>query len=50
MVEKLRAGSPSIELSPGAGSSSRLVVGVWMLEHGEDAIVGDRIRAILAGA
>jgi L-seryl-tRNA(Ser) seleniumtransferase len=48
MVRKLREGSPSIEVSP--GSTTALGIGVWMMEPGEDAIVGRRIRAILDGA
>jgi len=47
MIKKLREGTPSIEVSPGA--QARLSIGVWMMEPGEDAIVGERIRAILAG-
>ena len=46
MVKKLREGEPSIEVSP--GSRQQFVIGVWMMEPGEDAIVGDRMRAILA--
>jgi L-seryl-tRNA(Ser) seleniumtransferase len=46
MVQKLREGKPSIEVSP--NSNRRLVIGVWMMDPGEDAKVGDRIRAILA--
>ena len=46
MVQKLRDGKPSIEVSP--GSRQQLVIGVWMMEPGEDAIVADRIRTILA--
>jgi L-seryl-tRNA(Ser) seleniumtransferase len=46
MVQKLREGKPSIEVSP--GSRQQLVIGVWMMEPGEDAIVADRIRTILA--
>lgn len=46
MVQKLREGKPSIEVSPGSGR--RLSIGVWMMEPGEDAIVAERIRAILA--
>ena len=47
-------GRPSIELNPNTGQkpnqgipadANTLVVGVWMLQPGEDAIVGDRIRA-----
>jgi uncharacterized pyridoxal phosphate-dependent enzyme len=48
MVKKLREGKPSIELPP--GSRNPLVIGVWMMEPGDDAIVGRRIREILAGA
>ncbi len=48
MVKKLREGKPSIEVSPGARSP--LVIGVWMMEPGEDEIVGRRIRAILSGS
>ena len=56
IVEKLRTGTPSIELNPNTGQkpnqgipadANTLVVGVWMLQPGEDAIVGDRIRAAL---
>ena len=46
MVRKLREGKPSIEVTP--GSRQQLVIGVWMMEPGEDTIVGERIRAILA--
>jgi uncharacterized pyridoxal phosphate-dependent enzyme len=48
LIKKLREGSPSIEVSP--GSVTQLSIGVWMMEPGEDAIVGERLRAILAGA
>src|SRR5579864_8509123 len=56
IVEALRAGTPSIELNPNTGQkpnqgipadANTLVVGVWMLQPGEDAIVGQRIRAAL---
>ena len=46
MVRKLREGKPSIEVNPGSGR--QLVIGVWMMEPGQDAIVAERIRAILA--
>jgi uncharacterized pyridoxal phosphate-dependent enzyme len=46
MVRKLREGKPSIEVTP--GSRQQLVIGVWMMEPGEDAIVAERIRLILA--
>ena len=56
IVDKLRKGTPSIELNPNTGQkpnqgipadANTLVVGVWMLQPGEDAIVGQRIRAAL---
>jgi L-seryl-tRNA(Ser) seleniumtransferase len=48
MIRRLREGTPSIEVAPGA--HERFSVGVWMMEPGEDAIVGQRIRAVLTGA
>jgi D-glucosaminate-6-phosphate ammonia-lyase len=48
MVKKLREGKPSIEVTP--GSSRQFVIGVWMMDPGEDTIVGERIRSILAGS
>ena len=56
IVEALRTGKPSIELNPNTGQkpdqgipadANTLVVGVWMLQPGEDAIVGQRVRAVL---
>lgn len=56
IVTALRNGDPSIELNPNTGhgpnqgipsDKNTLVVGVWMLQPGEDAIVADRIRAAL---
>jgi L-seryl-tRNA(Ser) seleniumtransferase len=47
MVQKLRDGQPSIELAPGSGGR-QLQIGVWMMQPGEDAIVGERLRSILA--
>jgi L-seryl-tRNA(Ser) seleniumtransferase len=56
IVTTLREGEPSIELNPNTGhgpnqgipsDANTLVVGVWMLQPGEDAIVGHRIRAVL---
>ena len=56
IVDTLRKGTPSIELNPNTGQkpnqgipadANTLVVGVWMLQPGEDAIVGQRIRAAL---
>jgi L-seryl-tRNA(Ser) seleniumtransferase len=48
MIRKLREGKPSIEVSPSARYP--LVIGVWMMEPGDDVIVGQRLRAILSGA
>jgi L-seryl-tRNA(Ser) seleniumtransferase len=57
IVATLRAGKPSIELNPNTGQkpnqgipadANTLVVGVWMLQPGEDVIVGQRIRAALS--
>jgi L-seryl-tRNA(Ser) seleniumtransferase len=56
IMQELRDGKPSIELNPGSGHPDRqglapdvntLVVGVWMLQPGEDATVGRRLRAVL---
>ena len=56
IVAALRAGTPSIELNPNSGQkpnqgipadANTLVVGVWMLQPGEEAIVGRRIREAL---
>ena len=58
--EQLRNGTPSIELNPATGSThgsaglptdaNTIVVGVWMLEPGEDKIVADRLHEVLAKA
>ena len=59
VMAELRKGTPSIELNPqtgkkpGAGlpsDESTIVVGVWMLEAGEEAIVARRIKEILEKA
>jgi L-seryl-tRNA(Ser) seleniumtransferase len=56
IVTALRSEEPSIELNPNTGQkpnhcipadANTLVVGVWMLQPGEDAIVGRRIRTAL---
>jgi len=57
---KLSQGNPSIELNPATGSTSgsaglptdanTIVVGVWMLQPGEDMIVARRLRELLTGA
>ena len=60
VAEMLRSGSPSIELNPSTGRQSgtaglpsdenTIVVGVWMLEPGEDLIVARRLREALSSA
>ncbi len=60
VARELRAGTPSIELNPATGSSEasagiprdpdKIVVGVWMLEPGEDLVVGRRLREVLGNA
>ena len=56
VLTALREGKPSIELNPNSGqppnqgipsNPNTLVVGVWMLQPGEDLIVGRRIREAL---
>jgi uncharacterized pyridoxal phosphate-dependent enzyme len=58
VAQELRRGSPSIELNPATGQSSgsaglpcdenTIVIGVWMLEPGEEMIVARRLKEILA--
>lgn len=58
--DQLRNGTPSIELNPATGSThgsaglptdgNTIVVGVWMLEPGEDKIVAERLRDVLSKA
>ncbi len=59
VMAELRRGTPSIELNPmtgrkaGAGlpcDENTIVVGVWMLEPGEDLIVGRRLKEVLGKA
>lgn len=57
VLQKLREGKQRIELNPATGggpasaglpsSPDTIVVGVWMLHPGEDAIVGRRLREVL---
>jgi uncharacterized pyridoxal phosphate-dependent enzyme len=57
VAQELRNGMPSIELNPSTGKregaaglpsdENTIVVGVWMLEPGEDLIVGRRLREVL---
>ena len=58
VADKLRRGTPSIELNPATGSKSgsaglptdenTIVVGVWMLEPGEDLVVARHLRDALS--
>lgn len=60
VAEKLRKGSPSIELNPSTGTregssglhsdENTIVVGVWMLQPGEDMIVATRLHEVLSKA
>jgi L-seryl-tRNA(Ser) seleniumtransferase len=61
VMTQLRKGSPAIELNPSTGRSSgasagmktdtnTIVVGVWMLQPGEDEIVGRRLKELLMKA
>ena len=60
VAQILREGSPSIELNPSTGhkpasaglpgGEDMIVVGVWMLQPGEDEIVGRRLREVLLKA
>jgi L-seryl-tRNA(Ser) seleniumtransferase len=46
-VKELRDGNPSIEVRP--GSRDELVIAVWMMQPGEDRIVGQRLAQVLKG-
>ena len=46
VADKLRDGEPSIEVVPGA--RRELVIGVWMMQPGDDATVAKRLREILS--
>jgi L-seryl-tRNA(Ser) seleniumtransferase len=60
VAKQLREGTPSIELNPSTGrregsaglpsDENTIVVGVWMLEPGEDAIVARRLKEVLSAA
>ena len=60
VMHKMREGKPRIELNPGTGGApasaglpggeNTVIVGVWMLEPGEDLIVGQRLREVLENA
>jgi uncharacterized pyridoxal phosphate-dependent enzyme len=46
---ELRKGNPAIELNPSTGPNG-IVVGVWMLQPGEEEIVGRRLKEVLTRA
>ncbi len=57
VANQLRRGTPSIELNPSTGrpasgglpsDANTIVVGVWMLEPGEDMIVARRLKEVLS--
>ena len=60
VMQKMREGNPRIELNPATGGgpasaglpggSNVIVVGVWMLQPGEDQIVARRLEEVLAEA
>jgi len=60
VAQQLGRGDPSIELNPATGRTeasaglpsdvNTIVVGVWMLEPGEDLIVARRLREVLTQA
>ncbi|MGA3167979.1 MAG: aminotransferase class V-fold PLP-dependent enzyme [Terriglobia bacterium] len=60
VMEKMRQGKPRIELNPATGANSAskglesgahtIVVGVWMLQPGEDGVVARRLREVLEEA
>ncbi|HVM74218.1 MAG TPA: aminotransferase class V-fold PLP-dependent enzyme [Candidatus Saccharimonadales bacterium] len=60
VMKQMRAGTPRIELNPSTGGapasaglpggSNVIVVGVWMLQPGEDAIVASRLYDVLHSA
>jgi L-seryl-tRNA(Ser) seleniumtransferase len=60
VMQKMREGKPRIELNPGTGGppasaglpggENTIIVGVWMLQPGEDMIVARRLREVLQAA
>jgi uncharacterized pyridoxal phosphate-dependent enzyme len=43
----LRDGDPRIEITPSDGTLPNLVIGVWMLQPGQDRVVARRVREVL---
>jgi L-seryl-tRNA(Ser) seleniumtransferase len=60
VMQKMREGKPRIELNPGTGGppasaglpggENTIIVGVWMLQPGEEVIVARRLREVLQAA
>ena len=60
VMQKMREGKPRIELNPSTGGApasaglpggaNTIVVGVWMMQPGEDSIVAKRLREVLQTA
>jgi L-seryl-tRNA(Ser) seleniumtransferase len=60
VMQKMRAGKPRVELNPSTGGAAAsaglpggpntIVVGVWMLQPGEDLVVAKRLREVLQQA
>jgi L-seryl-tRNA(Ser) seleniumtransferase len=60
VMQKMRQGAPRVELNPSTGGppasaglpggSNTVVVGVWMMQPGEDRVVAQRLREVLQGA
>ena len=60
VMKKMREGKPRIELNPSTGGApasaglpggpNTIVVGVWMMQPGEDAIVAKRLQKVLQDA
>jgi len=60
VMQKMRQGSPRIELNPSTGGApasaglpggpNTVVVGVWMLQAGEEIVVGKRLQKVLKAA
>jgi L-seryl-tRNA(Ser) seleniumtransferase len=44
----LRDGDPRIEITPSDGTLQNLVIGVWMLQQGQDRVVARRVREVLS--
>jgi uncharacterized pyridoxal phosphate-dependent enzyme len=60
VFQKMREGTPRVELNPGTGGppasaglpggENTIIVGVWMMQPGEDVMVARRLREVLQAA